>query len=171
MTDEEYDAICEQADKLWLEAHDEKPNDSFWGMYSYGDAPGGIGGGVGSFVWFPSEDLLLDFIAAVLPFSPPGPASMDHALTAKKVKEIVEQVRSGDSDLNVSRAELNDVLKRYSQIEWFGTFEELRSGESDYSKKVLERFRYMEDEDEGPPRELSDQEVDEFIDFLREYGI
>ena len=117
-----------------------------FGFFSYGDAPAGIGGGAGVFLWFANEKEALDHIEQVLPFDPPGPHDMSPELVASEVQKINEKRlnSAGEDEYEMQEliSDLNKVLRQFSQIEWMGQFEELVSGEvkTDFEKQVRETF-------------------------------
>ena len=146
-----------------------------FGFFSYGDAPAGIGGGAGVFLWFANEKEALDHIEQVLPFDPPGPHDMSPELVASEVQKINEKRlnSAGEDEYELQEliSDLNKVLRQFSQIEWMGQFEELVSGEvkTDFEKKVRETFFDNLDKDpyEGP---IKGEHVDVFKDTLNTFG-
>jgi hypothetical protein len=88
---DDLEVLCATAEQVWqkqMEKDQQNQNEDTWGMFSYGDAPPAIGGGMGVFCWFDSRDELLDFIVKTLPFCPPGPGSDNPIETAKLVNVI-----------------------------------------------------------------------------------
>lgn len=146
-----------------------------FGFYSYGDAPGGIGGGLGAFQWFTNEKEALDYIEQVLPFDPPGPGSISPELVASEVQKITEKRlnSAGEDEYEMQEfiSDLNIALKRFSQIEWIGQFEDLTSGEAqtDFEKGVRETFfdNLGKDAYEGP---IKSEHMDVFKDTLNTFG-
>jgi hypothetical protein len=148
------------------------PKATSWGIYSYGDAPAAIGGGMGSFIWFDNKTALLKFVAEVLPFCPPGPSSSDLLAVEAKVREVLAGVKAGDLDLEKARKRLNVVLRSYSQIEWIGTFKGLKDGNDAYSRKLIKQFRRSRELPVGAaPVAITRSQVEDFKEFLAEYGI
>jgi hypothetical protein len=145
---------------------------SSWGMFSYGDAPPAIGGGMGSFSWFNNRTALLNFVEEVLPFSPPGPGNSDPLAVAAEVRAVVAAARSGEIDLEKARKKLNPILKAYSQIEWMGTFRDLKDGNGAYARKVIKEYRRSSDLPVGAsPIAIARSQLADFKIFLAEYGI
>ena len=163
-----------EADHAWEEASDHSISETSWGFYSYGDAPPAIGGGVGSFVWFVNRDSMLDFIQSVLPVSPPGPTGNDHDMIAEEVGRIVAEVRDLEVLPDKTREHLNQTLRRYSQIEWWGTFQTLLYGNEPFVSKVRKHFRedteQIEDHAERGAS-INNGEIDEFRQYLKTYGL
>lgn len=163
----------DEADQAWEKLSDQDPIPESWGMFSYGDAPGAIGGGFGAFVWFADRDQLLSFIESVLPFSPPGPCNRDPLAVEASVRAVISAQREGEVSADVAREQLNSVLRGFSQIEWWGTFKDLCGGTDAYAAKVIAAFR--EDcADEGVAARggsVSRDELEEFKEFLTTYGL
>jgi hypothetical protein len=167
-------ARCDAADKAWAELPAREPQPETWGMYSYGDAPPAIGGGVGAFVWFETREELLAFVGSVLPFSPPGPSNRDFLKVESDARALVAEVRSVTCDLECVRERLNGVLSDFSRIEWWGQFHDLCAGRHPYAQAVIASFRESLAEDgedtvvKGPIRE---DELGEFKLYLETYGL
>jgi hypothetical protein len=161
----------EQAEAIWQEVSNGPPSDdSEWGFFSYGDAPPAIGGGNGMFTWFPDRNTMLDFIANTLPYFPPGQSDLDPDEIAGNTATVVEKLRLGTiSDLDGIK-KLNEVLVTCSQLNWMGTVEDLLSGNHRYAIQVREAFREDdEEESEGVP--ISEDEKEDFYEFLEAWGI
>ena len=170
MSDDNFQARIEQAETNWQSAAQGNPGDNTWGFFSYGDAPGGIGGGVGTFIWFPNRNEMLDFIATTLPYSPPGRSDQDWGSVASRTAAIVEEMKQGTIEDLVGVERLNEVLKTFSQIEWTGTFSELLTAEHSYATEVRAAFR-NEDEDETSSAPIQPEEEEAFREFLETWGI
>lgn len=173
---DDLEVLCATAEQVWqeqMEKDQQNQNEDSWGMFSYGDAPPAIGGGVGVFCWFDSRDELLDFIVKTLPFCPPGPGSDNYIETAKSVNEIIEKIKNNQLSLELGREQLNQILLNYSQIEWFGQFKELCLGAQPYPQKVIESFRYPSNSNkkELNTAGINDFELVAFKEFLLMYGI
>src|SRR5207249_3809540 len=106
-----------------------------------GDAPAGIGGGVGCFLWFQSRAGLLDFIANHLTFWVPGPADVDPGRVWSEVKKIVSEVENGQLTISEAIRRLNSALRHFSQIKWIGTSQDLIAGAGDFERELHGWFR------------------------------
>lgn len=172
------DQRIERADILVKDFKFPNPLPGHWGFFSYSDASPAIGGGVGAFCWFSTREAMLDFAESVIPFNPGGPAGDDEGLlsVAVRVSELVEDARSGKVSLEEMRLRLNGVLVRYSQFEWFGTFEELLSGEHPWAQQIRQNFigadrSDVNDSADGPVvRRIVDGEMKDFLAYLQDYG-
>lgn len=174
MCNEKRNSLVSSAD-VWAQVMDTVPVDDCWGMFSYGDAPAAIGGGVGVFAWFEDRVSMFKFIEEILPFSPPGPSDIDPRPVMDAVSAVVKDIRDGVLPLEKGRENINEILKGFSQIEWWGTFRELRSGRCPYSQKLINDFRQLVSDDENLNRvstdPISDNELARFKDYLMTYGI
>lgn len=171
LSEQDWEEIETHAQEEWAKTNDVTPHDDSLGFYSYGDASPAVGGGVGCFTWFDGPDAMLKFIQNVLPFCPPGPASKDHLLTQGDVKALIEAHLAGKSTFEELRLKLNKVLKSYSQIEWIGSFRELRTGTGEFAVELIRSFRDDDDEEGSDVIPVEAEEVPHFIDFLGEYGL
>ena len=69
-------------------------------------------------------------------------------------------------------SQLNIALKLHSQITWCGQFEELLSGDSEFSKSVRSWHNPVNKEGEEDDRAITPDSQQEFIGALREeYGL
>ncbi|WP_348826915.1 hypothetical protein [Halomonas sp. RT37] len=175
MRNDEINRLVSSADEAWAQVTDAVPIDENWGMFSYGDAPAALGGGFGAFAWFEDRASMLKFIEEVLPFSPRGPDNRDPLPIMDAVSAVIKDIRNDSLSLEQGREKLNKELEGCSQIEWWGTFRELRGGISPYSRKLINKFRQHLTDDEnineistGP---ISDNELAEFKDYLMTYGV
>jgi hypothetical protein len=171
MDDDKRTERAAAADKAAEAAYESGPSLTKWGMFYYGDAPAAIGGGVGAFIWFESERDLLDFIETHLPFSPPGPTSCDVEPVLSRVHEILDRLRNHKADRDTARLELNDALKRFSQINWWGLGAELFSGISPFPIEVRLWFRETKQDPDLSDRPISEDEKHAFLESLTEYGL
>jgi hypothetical protein len=144
----------EEWDKAFEQSHECEPSAVSWGLFAYSDAPPPVcGSGCGSFHWFATKEAMLEFVQDYMAWWNPAPSSMEPEDIAKMVQEIV----AAEDDTERLRGKLNHVMLNMWQIEWWGTYEELRTETSAFALKVRETFE-----------ELSDAE--DFSEFLRQYG-
>jgi hypothetical protein len=170
MSDDDLQSRIEQAETNWQSATQGNPRDNTWGFFSYSDAPAGIGGGVGMFIWFPNRNEMLDFIATTLPYAPAGQSNLDWGMVSSKTAAIVEEMKPGTIEDLIGVERLNEVLKTFSQIQWMGTFEELLRGGHSYAAEVREAFRDEDDEgSSGAPIQPDEQAA--FCEYLETWGI
>lgn len=175
MTDSEIErltALADAANDRWDDEKLHKPTSTSWGFFAYGDASPAIGGGMGGFSWFSSKSAMLEFISSVLPFSPPGQSNRDPLAVAVEVEAVTKQLKSNGIDQEVARKKLNRILKSFSQIEWVGTFQDLKGGQSPYARKLIMDFRRQNDiKISTKPVEVSRSELADFKEFLDQYGV
>jgi hypothetical protein len=168
MAEDDFEERAERAEASWGEVSSgAPPDDHAWGFFSYGDAPAAIGGGVGMFTWFADRASMLSFIEETLPYHPPGRADQDPDEIASETAVVVEKMRIGTFADHEGIQHLNKVLKTCSQLKWIGTVTDLLSDDHTYALEVRSAFRSDED-DRGP---ISEDEKDDFFDFLDTWGI
>ena len=177
MSADNHEFLVERAEKNWQTATQGDPGENTWGFYSYGDAPAGAGGGFGVFVWFPSRDEMLDFIADTLPYAPAGPSDRDWGEAARQTAAIVNDLKHRAIADATGIERLNQALASFSQIEWMGEFGQLVASHDPYPAKIRAEF-FQEDtaSDDQPqdgdaiPPIPSDRER-EFREFLESGGL
>lgn len=173
MVEDEWQALQEEANEVAMVASELEPGLEYWGFESYGDAPAAIGGGVGGFLWFADREQLFDFVARLLTFFSPGPSTMDHGAVARSAAEIVEMIRLGHVSMDEGMAKLNAALTRFSQIRWWGQLQDLVAGSRPFELEIRAWFRgaYSDDEIPDNSHPITDAELPEFINELREFGV
>lgn len=169
MSQEEYEERAEMALQATQAAANLWPSESSWGAFIYGDAPGGIGGGIGSFCWFDRREQLLDYVKTHLVFLNPGPVTLDPAKVAANVQETIERVEVGMLDMRADQAQVNQPLQSFSQIQWWGQFSELLHGETEFAIGVREWFHQIEGPDGTAP--ITPEDENRFAEEIRSYGI
>lgn len=142
------------------------PTEDAWGIESYGDAPGGIGGGEGAFLWFDTQGELLDFTGRLLPFFAPGSGPLGPIEVAQKSASIIEQVQNGELSMDEAMGPLNRALRNFSQIRWWGQLKELLSGDREFENMIRSRFRYGLSESDGDTSPIPGNQLNDFIDFI-----
>ncbi|WP_404296465.1 hypothetical protein [Halomonas sp.] len=167
--DELIEQRMEQAQEALEECTAFPPEESDWGLFSYGDAPAGIGGGVGVFCWFATRDEMLDHIVEVLPFCPPGPCTSDPFQQQQAVRELITSLHQGKLQDDIAIVEINKVLRSFSQIEWWGTYDELIQGSSAFAQRV--HAHYQEQHGSPLPKPLVGEARQEWLEFLGMYGL
>ena len=171
LSDEDIEKREKAAQELGEVANGRTPDSQSWGMYAYGDGPPAAGGGIGAFFWFSSEAELLDFITLHLVFVAPGPFGIPVEPRLAGVGEIMDKLRKGQLEQEPARLALNNSLKRFSQIEWWGTRSDLFSADSEFPRRVRADFR---DECEEPDRlasPITEEEEKDFLEYLETYGV
>ena len=164
--------LTEQAQAVVERTIGRDPQKHPWGLFFWGDAPGGIGGGVGCFQWFDSREELLAFVSD---YSPALYCSFEEEDEWIEFRVRLRAIAKSFSDDSVrGLEEFNTVLKGLLQIDWIDSFDELCKGEESFCRKVRAWFRDADDIDEA--EELSSQEaidleeVQDFIESLEQYG-
>jgi len=166
------DELYEEAQQAGETASEREPTPQSWGFECYGDAAGGIGGGVGGFVWFTTRAELMDFAGRLLPHFNPGPVSMDRALVARHASGVVDRVRARETTMDDGLVELNAVLRHFSQLRWWGQYQELLNGNRAFERKIRAWSRDMNGGDaESDTSPIGASEVASFRESLQEWGV
>lgn len=137
-----------------------QPTSYSWGFFAYDDAPGGIGGGAGNFSWFDSKEDLVLFVQKF--------PLLAHSFGSPDVEKL-ESVRGFLEKVSVEKFdqstvdELNKLNRGVEQIQWFGQFQELLSGETEFAQGLRKFFS-------SSTNSLSKNRIPEFAEFLRNWG-
>lgn len=140
------------------------------GFFSFGDASPAIGGGIGVFLWFNSHDELYKFLADYFVVLAPGPSSADHEAVFVAVGGLVQELAAGKLEKNEAIKKINEAAKNFSQIEWWGTFEDLCHGNGEFQEEVRGRFLGRHDKVAKKNESVPKERGKEFVRFLSEYG-
>lgn len=164
------EALTEQCNEAMSESSSRNPLEFPWGLFSWGDAPPAIGGGVGAFQWFAELD---DLMAFVTDLSPAGFATFDEEEEWLELRTSLRQIAKGFEDnaeaaIQAFNAELASLL----QIDWIGRLDDLMAGHEAFPLIVRARFRGNWDDTPAQPnlRPVQAEERDSFLAFLSEYG-
>ena len=143
-------------------------SENAWGMFSWGDAPPAIGGGIGAFQWFDTRESLLCFIAesAVLMWKD-FESQDDYENLRDSLRSAVQQTSENDKVLE----KVNCMTRGLFQVEWIGQFHELATSQDDFPKKVRAHFYDNRNDQVDAPESIEDKELTSFAEALEEYGL
>lgn len=134
------------------------------GVFSYSDGPPAAGGGIGTFLWFHDWQELYQFLANYLIAMAPGPISEDHHSAFEKTWDLFKKLSEGKIRREHAIQQINQVARNYSQIEWWGTFEELCEGQGEFEKKVRRHCLRRAD------GKMGSAEKNKLMEAIAEYG-
>lgn len=116
-----------------------------------------------TFEWFETEQALYEQIMFIHPKVYEDIGDNERLLCANKLRDVLEV----SNNLSVEKlVKVNEISKAYCCIEWWGTFEELKNGESDFAKNIRSMMR--DNESESP---IAESEIDEFVEHLEQCGL
>jgi hypothetical protein len=162
-------SIEERLQQVADHAHAFVPTEEDWGFYGYSDASPDGGGGVGGFLWFHTREEMLDFIRHSLPFWNGGLAHCDVGIVCARVSKILDCLNAANPG-EAYMSQLNQTLKGYTQIKWWGPFGELVSGETAFARDIRVWFRENTSAGKGNgPIPAPDKST--FSELLQEYGM
>ena len=122
---------------------------------------------VGAFLWFKTKLAMLESIGEVEP-AIYEVAEEDRLLYNDRVIKLLEGV--GLEQLNGDLLnQINEAAKKFLLIGWWGNFEDLTTGESEYAKQVRMDF-HEQTKDLEDDSHIMETEMDDFISFIKEYG-
>jgi hypothetical protein len=160
--------FAEQMQEAARLAHEFPAEPESWGLYAYSDGPADAGGGTGGFLWFVSREQMLDFVKRYLPFWCPGPDHSNPRQAAATVREIL--ARPSITPGEAVRMKLNDALKGYAQIVWWGRFEELLSTDTRFAREIRDWFWSNSGRKDGSTT-IPRNQTSRFAERLQEYGL
>jgi N-6 DNA Methylase len=162
-------SIEERMQEAAEQAHALVPTEDTWGFYGYGDASADVGGGAGGFLWFHTREEMLDFIRLYLPFWNGGPVHNDVVRVSARVGKIMERLNGAPLG-EAFKSQLNQTLKGYTQIGWWGRFGELLSREGAFAREIRSWFRSVASERTGTGP-IPGSEKLRFAKLLQDYGL
>jgi hypothetical protein len=168
--DADQETAEDKAKKALKVACERLPTEHPWGYLHYMDGPPAAGGGVGCFAWFSTRTNMLLFIAQYQVWLGPGPVGVDPARKVAQVGSIISHFITDRIDLETARLQINAVLKLFSQIEWWGQFKELVSGEGEFERGLRQWYRDFKEArmvDSSPV--IGEEE--EFAHAIQAYGL
>lgn len=139
-----------------------------WGMFSWGDAPPAIGGGIGAFQWFASREILINFISdhAVLMWK-----EFEEKDEYEKISRSLRQAANKLGEDDESLDQFNQNIRGLFQVEWIGTFNELTSSDGQFSSKVRANFNELEGDQASSAPPIEQKDLARFSESLEEYGL
>ena len=125
--------------------------------------------GPGAFMWFADDAEAADFMVEVVPRLLLDPDSWpDFDELVATTRDVVQGVPAGSVTSMDALRELAPHWGARAHFVWWGTFDELPTGSSDFGRLV--RLQYLEYHDDPEhDREVPDDELDAFVRFLRIY--
>lgn len=146
------------------------PREKSFALGFANDGPPAAGGGMGAMYWFDSIQDLLQFIANYLVALNPGPLSTDHRSVFDSVSQITNRVFKNELSKEEAIKELNLVARHFFQIRWWGSREDLLSGDSDFACETRSWWRNLTGDKDNSP--IRDSEMDAFLKYLeKDYGL
>lgn len=140
------------------QAMDRDPRQAPWGILTGGSF---VMDSVRVFQWF---DSLKDLADHVVQHLPEGYDFDEADLAAYRSRVAPLSQRIEDEGLTAALlTELNAAIKDSMVIDWWGPFDELVAGESDFSQRLVGGFL---DESEAA-RAVRADELDEFVEYLK----
>ena len=107
---------------------------------------------------------MYQFMANYFVASGPGPSEADHEPIYDKAWEIFNELAEGKIQRDQAFGRINTAAKSYSQIEWWGTFEELCEGQGQFEKRVRQDCLHSAD------GKMGSAEKKKLMEAIAEYG-
>lgn len=128
--------------------------------------PVGYFGGddTGLFFWFADETEMLEFLVEA------EPEIYERDDAAEVTEELRQAVGEGPKTLSDGLLEeLNQIFDGEPFIGWWGRFDQLLSGDGEFAVEIRNAFFDSPEAETAPP--VPSHRVEEFIDWMREYGV
>jgi hypothetical protein len=166
----EEEALAQEAMDLITSQGLQAPRERPFALAYANDGPPAAGGGMGTMCWFDSIQDLLEFIANYLIALNPGPISSKHKNVYYSVSEIANRVFRNEIGREEAIKEFNLAASHFFQIEWWGSREELLSGDSEFACETRSWWRHLTGDKDNSP--IRDSEMDAFMKYLEDdYGL
>lgn len=142
------------------QSFEREPYSYSWGFFAYDDTHGASGGGAGNFSWFDKKEELLRFLQKF--------PLLAHSLGTTDV-ELFERAQrylstvTTDSLDQKTVDEFNQIISGVEQIQWFGQFSDLLSGETEFAQGLRKFYS-------SSTQPLTKIQIPEFAEFLRNWG-
>lgn len=148
------------------EAMDRDPRQAPFGYFSGSYSP--IGGAM-CFQWFDSVEALLRQLRDVEPCMyglAPGQELQKYQAALEPLLQRVAQEGLTQELL----AELQGFLPADEEVRWWGRFDELLDGRTDFARRLVQRF-YSDEDGEDDSEGVDVEHVNEFVECLRTCGL
>ena len=168
--------LTEESNARLNESAQRDPRACPWGLFAWGDAPPACGGGVGAFQWFATLEELMEFItdwsaAGYLTFDD----EEDWHQQQPRLRSLAKHWHENPA---ATLLELNQELKGLLQIDWIGTYQDLKSADDAFGRRIQEAFAEEQAVPESKAVDMTDtaaqhnSETEEaFVAFLATYGL
>jgi len=128
-------------------------------------------GGARVFSWFKDLPGLVHFLTDVAPgiYIDPESDTEEYLQCRAKLRELLAAVDRVDQFDEALIDRLNEQISDQT-ITWIGTLDDLRSSKAEWCRELRESFREhdVEDPSDGP---ITDDELEDFLEMLTEYGL
>jgi len=164
------EALQDQANHLACTTAQSDPRRNPFGLYFWRDAPPACGGGSGCFQWFESVEAALAYISD---FSPALYITFDDEQEWISLNQTLSEIAKGfTADPQGTIDAFNIELKGLLQIDWIGSFKDLKASSSGFCSRIRQWFWDGKGEElpSNGDRHVSDTDVEAFILFLENYG-
>ncbi len=142
------------------QSFEREPYSYSWGFFAYDDTPGASGGGAGNFSWFDKKEELVRFLQK-FPLLAHSLGTTDVELF-EKAQRYLSTVTTDSLDQKTVD-EFNQIIKGVEQIQWFGQFSDLLSGETEFAQGLRKFYS-------SSTQPLTKIQIPEFAEFLRNWG-
>lgn len=142
--------------------HRRDPRDYPWGMFTSDDF---VLANVGMFMWFADRSEMAAYIREAEPtiYDVTG-AELDELMQA--IEPSLSRLIAGEA-LESVRESLNGAQEHWN-TQWWGTFEDLCTGQGEFESEVRIAFRELDGDGSPDPIEAGEQA--RLIEFLADYG-
>ena len=125
--------------------------------------------GPGAFMWFADDAEAADFMVEIVPrllLDPDSWPDFDELVDA--TREVVQGVPASTTSPMDALRELSPLWGPRAHFVWWGTFDEFPGSDTDFGRLLrLQYLAHVVQSDDD--RELADDELDDFVRFLRTY--
>ena len=147
-----------------MQAMDSDPREAKFGYYAGGSF---VLDSLRTFSWFSDLNEMVKHLIEVEPAVYDW-SDEDAAPVRAQLAELLDGLKAGQLT-NELRSRVNGITKGFLKLDWWGTFEELTDGETEFAANLRSDFRDFEEN--GAEGALTAAELDGFVAFLKEYGI
>lgn len=142
------------------QSFEREPYSYSWGFFAYDDTHGASGAGAGNFSWFDKKEELLRFLQK-FPLLAHSLGTTDVELF-EKAQRFLSTITADSLDQKTIE-EFNQIIRGVEQIQWFGQFSDLLSGETEFAQGLRKFYS-------SSTQPLTKIQIPEFAEFLRNWG-
>lgn len=159
--------LASEVETLSWKIADRDPRENEFGFFHYGDRAASQGGGTAVFMWFPTENERQEFLVSCLL---PMHSSCDSEGEYESKRALLTKALS-EPPLDQVPVSYNVAMKGIAQVEWIGTFSDLLESGSAFAQKMRSDFREEQGVTGEPSIPITEEEIEDFIEFTQMSGV
>jgi len=163
-----FEELLASADDAAEAATNREPTDNSWGMRLHDNPNFVLANDFTFFFWFETREALLDYVEQTMVLQgSEGATEEDLRAVCNAAAAVARKAR--ESGAPIAAGTTFDILGRTQTVEWMGRFVDLLNGAN--ALEIALRREFRDGDDEASDIAIEADERDDFVDFLRSYGM